>query len=239
MLDQDLILKALDSKTAAEFYNDGLSTPIKETSKLVTYFIKTAQLLCLPLQYAACLQERLERRLQSSVEQVPEENRIIPPNSIGIPIINHLSYLEDGILVALFQNLLARAMDKMRNSEAHPAFIITINQLSSDEATLLYELKTKEFKFTRSWDLNKKEQELYNIKTENNEFPLEKLVFPNNFDMYLEHLQKLDLICVTQKKFQPILAPDNKEQIGGMDTYTIGFTSFGKLFLKACFPENA
>lgn len=172
-IDPDLMVKALDSKVVEKAYDDGLATPLKETSKLVTYCIKTAQLLCFPLQIAAAYQGRLEKRLKAAVEQVPEENRVAPPSSILLPIINHLNYIEDtNILENLYQSLLAKAMDKTRNSEAHPGFIITISQLSPDEALLLYELKFNKFKFTRLADLDNKLRKFHNHRMESNEFPV-------------------------------------------------------------------
>jgi phage gp46-like protein len=52
-----------------------------------------------------------------------------------------------------------------------------------------------------------------------------------NLYLYLEHLEKLDLIRVTDKQSQPIWWDDSnkKEQIGSRETYTIGFTKFGDL----------
>lgn len=72
-------------------------------------------------------------------------------------------------------------------------------------------------------------------------FLFNKLIFGDNFDMYLGHLEKLDLICVTDKQSQPIWRDNisNTEQIGTRETYTIGFTKFGDLFKSACLPDQA
>jgi hypothetical protein len=237
-LDTDLLVKTFNTKVAEKAYDDSLSIPLKETSELVTYFIKTAQLFCFPFQIAAAYQDRLKKRLQAVVEQVSPENRIDPPSSIMVPVVSHLNYIEDSnILVAVYQNLLARAMDKTRNSEAHPGFIITIGQLSPDEVLLLHHLKFNKFKFTRICDVDITSRKLSNFKIENNEFPIGKLSFADNFDMYLDHLEKLDLICVLDKQFIPITGINNI-QIGISDTYTMGFTKFGDLFMKACLPDK-
>lgn len=95
-LDPDLVGKALSSKVAEKAYEDGLSNPLREVSKFVTDCIKTARLALFPVQITAALQDRLENRLKTTIEQVPAESRIIPPSSILVPIINHLSYIEDG-----------------------------------------------------------------------------------------------------------------------------------------------
>lgn len=241
ILDQNILEKAMDNKITEKIYDDLLSVPLKETSKLITYFIKTAQCCLAPLQYVATYQEKLEKRLEASIKQIPEENRICPPNSILIPIINNLSYLEDGILADLFQSLLSKAMDKTRNSVAHPAFIVTINQLSPDEAIILYELKFTKFKFIRSADLDIKQNKFYNQKMIKNEFPINKLLFHDNFEMYLGHLEKLDLICVSDKDSEPTFNTAGgivTEQKGITETYTMGLTQFGELFAKACLPDE-
>ena len=233
-IDPNTIIQVLNSPIGEKVYKDLLSLPLTEVSELITDMVK---FIHLPVQHGLNL---LRNRLQVSIEKVRKEDRVRPLLSISVPIIEKLSYIEEGnILVTLFQNLLARAMDKTRNSEAHPAFIFTINQLSPDEALLLYELKFNKFKFTRLADLDKRNK-FYNHRMENNEFPVGKLVFANNFDMYIGHLEKLDLICVIDKQSQALWkdATNNREQVGSRETYTMGFTKFGALFVKACLPNK-
>ncbi len=239
-LDPDTLKTAeeiLNSKMMEKSYDDLLSTPLKETSKMLTYFIKTLQLLCFSLQCTAAVQERLEEKLRPAIDQVPEENRIAPPSSIAVPIMQHLSYIEDGnILIELFQNLLARAMDKARNSEAHPAFINIIQQLSPDEALLLFELKISQFEFVRIFYLDIQKRKFYDSKLESNEFNVSKFLFPDNFDMYLGHLYKLDLTDVVNKETHPIY--ENGAQTASRQIYTLGLTKFGELFVRACFQDK-
>ena len=53
----------------------------------------------------------------------------------------NLRFMEDeNPLTELYLNLLARAIDKERCNEAHPAFIKIIEQMSPDEAMVLYVL---------------------------------------------------------------------------------------------------
>jgi len=49
----------------------------------------------------------------------------------------------------MYLNLLARAMDQRRVSEAHLAFVETIRQLSPDEALILYKLKLAAYAYLR------------------------------------------------------------------------------------------
>ena len=45
---------------------------------------------------------------------------------------------DDNPLTELYLNLLARAIDKERCDEAHPAFVTIIEQMSPDEAMVMY-----------------------------------------------------------------------------------------------------
>lgn len=228
---------AANSKLGIKIYDDLFSAPLKETSETVNAIIS---LVGLPLQFLAdSLRHRLKERLEASIKKVPEENRVTPPLSILASVVNNLAYAEND-LAELYQNLLARAIDKIRNSEAHPAFAIIISQLSPDEALLLYELKFNKFKFTRLLDLDNKLRKFYNVRMESNEFPVSKLIFTDNFDMYLEHLEKLDLVRVIERDSQPIWQDDTSRtnQIGVRDTFTMGFTKFGELFRSACLPDS-
>lgn len=238
IIDKETIKALLNSKVIEKIYHDSLSMPLKEVSKIVTWIIKTAQLPFYPFQLAASYQERLEHRLKNSVEQVDEENMIAPPASILIPIINQLSYLEDGnILIGLFQNLLARAMDKTRNSEAHPGFIVIINQLSPDEAHMLYELKFNKLKYTHIHGVNKQGDRFLKTKIESNDFQVKKLIFENNFDMYIEHLEKLNLVHLSEARYEIMDDAFPNKKIGRKRIYTVALTKFGNLFVKACLPD--
>lgn len=236
-IDPNLVKAATESKVVEKVYDDLFSQPIKEVSKIVTWLIKTLQIPFYPIQMTAAWQERLENRLKNSVEKVTPENLVKPPESFFIPIVNQLSYMEEGnVLVDLFQNLLARSMDKTRNTEAHPAFISIINQLSPDEALILSHLKSNSIKTTLLYDYNRETNKFTLNCTEEITFPVDSLTFSHNFDMYLNHLEHINLICVINADSEPLWnAPEKNEQIGERKTLTLSYTLFGNLFIKACF----
>ena len=146
----------LGAKTVEKAYDDGLSSPVKETGKALTDVVKSFRLFTLPFQLAASLQDRLDRYFQKIRNEVPEERQMNSPSMISGPIIERLKYLEENNhLTELFLNLLARSIDTERVNEAHPAFIHLIDQLSPDEAIILIELKNKDIEVVDTMDYDK------------------------------------------------------------------------------------
>jgi len=73
--------------------------------------------------------------------------------------------------------------------------------------------------------------------TVRNEFPLSELVFPDNFYMYMDHLNSLGLAGIWQLGAQePIL--ENGTQTGVFINNAIRLTVFGETFAKACVPDT-
>lgn len=81
------------------------------------------------------------RREQRPVS-LPEEQRVEAKPSIAGPVLRSLKWIEEGnVLADLYVELLKRAVDKDRMSEAHPAFVGIIDQLSPEEARFLLILR--------------------------------------------------------------------------------------------------
>ncbi|HEX8376239.1 MAG TPA: Abi-alpha family protein, partial [Pedobacter sp.] len=140
-MDLEKIANIFGAETVKKIYDDGLSKSVQQLGDTSADIIKALRLFTAPFQLLATYQERLTRHLNKVAEAVPEEKQIEAPPSISGPIIERLKYLEDGNpMTSLFLNLLTRAIDKDRINEAHPGFIHVIDQLSSDEATLLFHL---------------------------------------------------------------------------------------------------
>jgi hypothetical protein len=58
--------------------------------------------------------------------------------------------------------------------------------------------------------------------------------FPRNFDMYVSHLNSLNLIRGYHAKPQEDVVDSNKEQVGTLATISITLSDFGTLFTSAC-----
>ena len=227
----------LGAKTMEKIYDDGLSSSTKETGKALTDIVKTFRLFTLPFQYAATLQDRLDKYFHKVRNDVPNERQIDSPPMIAGPIIERLRYLEENNhLTELFLNLLARSIDKERINEAHPAFIHIIDQLSPDEAIILFELKSKDIKVVDTMDYDDEKNIFFNRQIIDGGFPVEKLTFPANFNIYYNHLESLSLISWPMEKQDPII--ENNVQTGLTRYSYLTTTEFGKLFVKACIPEN-
>src|SRR5208337_3850671 len=158
--------------------------------------------------------------------KVPEDRQQEAAPSIAIPILMDLRFMEDdNPLTELFLNLLARAIDKERCNEAHPAFAKIIEQMSPDEAMVMWQFRDRE-----SWiEPTPGEQ---NVETT---FPRDSLTYPENFSTYVEHLAALNLLRLPM--ILPTLTGDEPLPLeyGGQSTY---ITRFGKQFVEACIPDD-
>ena len=235
---RELAEKVLESKTVEKVYDDALSAPLKETGKLGRDLVKTARLFLAPFQVTAALQDRFEKFLDRVRNKVPEERQINAAPEIAGPVIEKLKYYtEENLITELFSNLLARAIDRDRVDEAHPAFAHLIAQLAPDEAVLLYEMRDKDFEIVDTMDYNRGTNQFFNRRIEKMAVPLHKLVFPANLELYYSHLQSMNLALWPVYKQDPIHA--NGVQSGIRRYSKLTLTDFGKLFVKACIPDDA
>jgi hypothetical protein len=229
--------EALNSKTVEKAYDDAASKPALQLGNFMEDVFKTARLLAFPLQITAAIQDKLDRTLERVIDKVPLEKRINPQLQIVGPIYENIKYMDDsGVLYELFEELLARSIDSERIAEAHPSFIHVISQLSHDEAILLHELKENDFEIVDTLDFDQDKVLWLNQKIENNTIPKDKLIFPNNYEMDIHHLDSLGLVKWPVIKQDPIL--DGPRQIGTRRNSKIHLTEFGKFFVKACVPEG-
>ncbi len=232
---------------AKEVYSDAVAPAMREFGKIGADAIKVARLALFPLQYGAMFQDRLARRLQEAVERVPEARRIAPRESIALSVGERLRYENEGLnpVADLYVNLLARAMDRERVGEAHPAFVSIIAQLAPDEILVLRQLAEQEYRaFFR---LGSGKPALWlsetRVKVDSAKFPSslaesllhaavipEELAEPTLFFTFFGHLQSLGLTEYTnqeREQFDGKFSP-------GFEYYFIKLTGFGRLFHGAC-----
>ncbi|RQQ24572.1 DUF4393 domain-containing protein [Burkholderia stagnalis] len=232
-------------------YGDAVSGALQEAGKLGVDFFKTVRLMLFPLQFGAALQDRLARHISSSVGRVPEGRRVEPVESIALQIIDRLKFQEDGSQITeLYLNLLARAMDKERVGEAHPAFVQIISQLAPDEALLIEQIASTSFSVylrppkqgDEIYDAKARAQLILNVnmsdeqKTRLRSIAVrpEELAQPDLLYTYIEHLVSLGVVVYTndpRREFQP-KNPTN------FDFWFLQLSGMGRLFRLACFSDE-
>jgi len=237
---------------AKEVYSDAVGPVMREFGKIGVNAAKVVHLVLFPLQYGAKFQDRLAQRLQEALERVPSARRMAPRESIALPVGERLRYEDEGInpIADLYINLLARAMDKERVGEAHPAFLSIIGQLAPDELLVLRQLEEQEYRvFVR---LGPGEPALLFpdacAKLDGSGFWIshaeklrhaavrpEELAQPLLFLTFFGHLQSLGL---TEYTNIPKQALDNISS-PGFEYHCIKLTDFGRLFLSACVLESS
>lgn len=246
MLNENSAVQVVASLTK-EVYSDAVAPALREFGKIGADAMKTARLALFPLQYGAMFQDRLARRLKEAVERVPEARRIAPRESIALSVGERLRYENDGVnpIAELYVNLLARAMDKERVGEAHPAFVSIIGQLAPDELLVLRQLAEQEHRAYFRLCQGKAallSSEAF-MKLDNARFPRaftevlrhaavlpEELAEPTLFLTFLEHLQSLGLAEYTNSPKERVDSISSPE----FEYYFIKLTNFGRLFHGAC-----
>ena len=102
---------------------------------------------------------------------------------------------------------------------------------------MLYCFERKEYVLKQSSTFHPASRTFGPRNTTSNEFPVERLMYPQNCFMYLDHLHSLNLAGMWQRGNQePTHSGD--QQTGVIITSSTQLTLFGKLFIKACIPDD-
>ncbi len=229
------VAKLADSQVGIRAYDDLLAGAMKEGGQALVDTVKAFRLFTAPIQLLAMAQDRLTRFCEEVRQRVPEQRQVEAPASLALPVLMNLRWMEDdNLLTELYLSLLERAIDRERQNEAHPAFARIIEQMSPDEAIAMYVLRGSSvfFQLDRTSDLFHPIQRSLNLKYGNTwigktNFPLETLADPDRVFICLDHLASLSLVSSPQ---QPADYPS--------DSLRYHATDFGRLFIKACIPED-
>ncbi|TOA11487.1 Abi-alpha family protein [Vibrio parahaemolyticus] len=226
--------KVADSKLVNKLYDDTASSSAKELGKLGADVTKTLRLFTAPFQLAALAQDRFEVWLNEARNRVPEDRQVTAPAHIAGPALKAMLFMEqDSPHAKYFVNLLSRAIDKSTVNEVHPAFVHLLEQISPDEALLLYKLQ----------DLNiAGVGRLHHIGVKDEDYKMESLTsfdqsdfaIPSHLSMYFEHLETMNL--VRDLKEDTIEIPEDKPMWKSFRWY--GLTEFGTQFLNVCISDS-
>lgn len=234
----DLKLGALIPQDALnKLYDDAVSPVAKQVGKLGEDAMKTARLVLFPLQLASGAQSRLEAMIERLSKRVPSERRVEPPAAIVVPVIEHLQYATgEDELSAMFEEILAKAIDSEFSDVVHPAFPALLKQLSRDEAWILYRLRDVGFNVIYKMTLISTTNKLTDRVIEASELPTDELYGFNQIDLYYVHLQSLGLVEWPILDQIPII--ENNRQVGLRHYTTMQLTELGKLFVAAVIPTE-
>jgi len=233
------LAKILDSKLVERLYDDALSESVAEVGDALTDTAKAARLLTAPLQLAAGYQDRLRLWIDRTIRSISEENRVPAPARIAGPVFEELRYLDDGDVIAeMYLSLLQKAMDKTALDDAHPAFVKIIGHMSPDEALILHHLELKAYEEHYESLYDHQENRFHSKAITLQEFPVDELVYPENFYVYTSHLISLDLIAFPVYKQEPTYEDETHQvQTGELGFARLQLTKFGEMFVRACEPR--
>lgn len=133
---------------AVPVYQDAVQPAAKQIGKSLETVSKTVNIALAPIKALVWGYEKIEdfisTRVSEKLKNVPEENITTPPPQVAGPAIEALRFSgHDSNLRELYANLLATAMDKETIHQAHPGFVETLKNLTSDEALLLQVFTTQ------------------------------------------------------------------------------------------------
>lgn len=142
--------------------------------------------------------ELWEEAQQNANDDVPEEYRIEPRPEFAGPLFEAAKYHGDpGVLRAMFRELLETGMDERREHLAHPGFVKVLEEISADEGLILHEMKTGTELRGRCLIWQRWEREEVDTpwsREINFEGDTSQLTYPNNIEMYTDHLIKMGVL---------------------------------------------
>ena len=206
-------------------YEDLFQPGMKKAGEALATVIDAGNLLLLPIKLMneksrMYLQDNL-KRYQEKLQKEETKKVIKVPEHVGLPIIDKLTYLNQKELSEAFINLLTKASFEETIHLVHPSFANILNNLSADEAKILFYLKDEhkvlfiDIHVDRGRSYNKKSKILSGSRAgEEIEYQaidsatyriaryltgLEESVaidFPENIPLYLENLEHNGLIKI-------------------------------------------
>lgn len=224
----------------AELHGHRPQSTMPEVAGTLGDAINVSRFAVRPMNNLLAQPQRWKRYLDRLAEKVPQERRVEADPQLAGTVFNGLQCVgERGIIAELFLNLLARAIDRERISEAHPAFAYLISHLSHDEALILFYLNERTFNHWQYAPYYHKSGSLGPRTTTHTEFPTQSLLFPQNFPLYMDHLHGLQLAAICQQgKEEPVMQGMPLYQTGVNIKSIITLQSIGRVFAQACLPDK-
>lgn len=136
--------QVINSEVAKRTYDDALSPTMRELGGLSADAFKTFRLFTAPIQLMAAYQDRFRAFCERVRSKVPEEEQREAAAEIGRPVMEAFaSTSDDSPLMSMFEELMAKAIDRREANKLSPSFPNIIRNLSPFEAKLIAALKEK------------------------------------------------------------------------------------------------
>jgi hypothetical protein len=249
--DIELKVEANLTQVVNDAYSDGVKSVLSEVSAIGVDALKTVRLALAPLQFAASLQDRLAGYIKRAYDKIPVEDRVSPVQSLALPVLEKLRYQENGdLLTEIYINLLSSSFDKRRLDSAHPAFIMIVSQLSSDEAVLLNSLSESELKKFFGSEPLEWAQSSKGIVEKLNESVLEPFIIdwayfinpdiftsPRYLQIYISHMVSLGIVEYTNTYSMKAAFATGRSAEKAGDSWAVKISKFGRLFHHACIGD--
>lgn len=135
----------INSKVAQWTYKDGLSPAVKQVGALTTDTLKALRLFTAPLQLLSAYQDRFEKFCDRVRERVPADVQCDAPPEIARPVMEAFAATsDDSPMMSMFEELMAKAIDKRESKKLSPQFPEIIKLLSPLQALLVVSLAKNE-----------------------------------------------------------------------------------------------
>jgi len=135
----------VNSEVAQKTYAEALSPAMRQVGGLTEDALKTFRLFTAPLKLLAAYHDRFAAFCDRVRAKVPEEQQCDAPPEIARPVMQAFaSTSDDSPLMKMFEELMAKAIDKRESQTLSPTFPAIIQSLSPMEALLLADLKKRE-----------------------------------------------------------------------------------------------
>lgn len=258
---KDVIDSVTGLVNAVPIYQDAIQPTAKVIGKSLETVAKTVDLALEPVRGLVWGYDKVKNFIEITVsdklKDTPEEKIITPDATIAGPLIESLKYTgHKEELQEMYANLLATAMHKDNESNAHPSFVDIIKNMNSDEAKIIKYLSNNTSLPMISINVE------YNDGEKQGNYTLKKyLSFVDiqsgckNLDLissYYENLLRLKLIDIPKGTYLTATGIydklENRDDVvkllsevnnsehskAKIDKTLIQLTEFGKLFTNAC-----
>lgn len=218
-------------------YVDLLRPSVQQIGDVLKSTVKVARFAFAGIDYLAAKQDRWQNFLAKVAAGTDSKKLTNAHPQITGPVIEGMAYIdEDSIIGEMFVKILRKAIQNDSQDQAHPAFPKIIQQLSEDEAIILFYLKRQAYRVEQTWELDG--HKIKNMTTTLEAFPVSKLYYPQHIWMYMNHLNSLTIAGTWKIQNDEIINDDQGKQTGGKTISERKLTDFGQLFATACVPET-